>query len=92
MEQELSGFDAVLMPTVPLTAPEIAPLLESDEVFFNTNRLLLRNPSIINLLDGCAVSLPCHEQGSLPVGLMVAGIAMTDAHILVVSRAIEAIL
>ena len=92
MEQELSGFDAVLMPTVPLTAPEIAPLLESDEVFFNTNRLLLRNPSIINLLDGCAVSLPCHEQGSLPVGLMVAGIAMTDAHILAVSSAIEAVL
>ena len=92
MEQELSGFDAVLMPTVPLTAPEIAPLLESDEVFFNANRLLLRNPSIINLLDGCAVSLPCHEQGSLPVGLMVAGVALTDAHILAVSRAIEAVL
>lgn len=92
MEQELSGFDALLMPTVPLIAPEIAPLLESDEVFFNTNRLLLRNPSIINLLDGCAVSLPCHEQGSLPVGLMVAGPAMTDAHILAVSRAIEAVL
>lgn len=92
MEQELNAFDAVLMPTVPFTAPEIAPLLESDEVFFNTNRLLLRNPSIINLLDGCAVSLPCHEQGSLPVGLMVAGIAMTDANILAVSRAIEAVL
>lgn len=92
MEQELRGFDAVLMPTVPLTAPEIAPLLESDEVFFNTNRLLLRNPSIINLLDGCAVSLPCHDQGSLPVGLMVAGPAMADGHILAVSRAIEAAL
>jgi Asp-tRNA(Asn)/Glu-tRNA(Gln) amidotransferase A subunit family amidase len=92
MEVELRGFDAVLMPTVPLTAPEIAPLLESDDVFFNTNRLLLRNPSIINLLDGCAVSLPCHDQGSLPVGLMVAGPAMADAHILAVSRAIEAAL
>jgi aspartyl-tRNA(Asn)/glutamyl-tRNA(Gln) amidotransferase subunit A len=80
------------MPTVPITAPEIAPMLESDEVFFNTNRLLLRNPSIINLLDGCAVSLPCHEQGSLPVGLMVAGLAMTDANILAVSNAIEAVL
>ena len=92
MEQKLSGFDSLIMPTVTLTAPEIAPLLESDDVFFNTNRLLLRNPSIINLLDGCAVSLPCHEQGSLPVGLMVAGPAMTDAHILAVSSAIEAVL
>lgn len=92
MEQELSGFDALLMPTVPLTAPEIAPLLASDEVFFNTNRLLLRNPSIINLLDGCAISLPCHQEGNLPVGLMVAGPAMADAHILAVSSAIEAVL
>jgi Asp-tRNA(Asn)/Glu-tRNA(Gln) amidotransferase A subunit family amidase len=92
MEQELQGFDALLIPTVPLTAPEIAPLLASDEAFFHTNRLLLRNPSLINLLDGCAVSLPCHEQGSLPVGLMVAGPAMTDSHILAVSSAIEAVL
>lgn len=92
MEHELRDFDAVLMPTVPLTAPEIAPLLASDEAFFHTNRLLLRNPSLINLLDGCAVSLPCHAAGSLPVGLMVAGSAMSDAHIIAVSQAIEAVL
>jgi hypothetical protein len=32
--------------------------------------LLLRNTSVVNMLDGWAISLPCHEAGALPVGLM----------------------
>jgi len=36
------------------------------------NRLMLRNASVFNLLDGCAISLPCHDPGSAPVGLMIA--------------------
>ena len=39
--------------------------------FWGTNAvmlgLLLRNPSAINMLDGCALSLPCHVPGELPV-------------------------
>ncbi len=69
MEAALDGFDALLSPTVPCVAPELAPLVASDERFFATNGLLLRNPSVVNLLDGCALSLPCHESGQLPVGL-----------------------
>ena len=89
MEQALGPFDALLMPTVPLVAPPIAELETSDETFFKINALLLRNTSTINLLDGCAVSLPCHAPGALPVGLMVAGPAMSDRKVLAVSRAIE---
>jgi aspartyl-tRNA(Asn)/glutamyl-tRNA(Gln) amidotransferase subunit A len=51
---------------------------------------LLRNPSIINLLDGCALSLPCHEAGEMPVGLMVWAGAMADDTVLHASLAIEA--
>lgn len=90
MEQFLLPFDAMLMPTVPIVAPPIADLEASHDVFFNANRLLLRNPALINLLDGCAVSLPCHSRGSLPVGLMVAGPALHDAHVMAVAGAIEA--
>jgi Asp-tRNA(Asn)/Glu-tRNA(Gln) amidotransferase A subunit family amidase len=90
MEAELQGFDAMLMPTVPLVAPAIAELEQSDETYFEINRLMLRNPSLINLLDGCAITLPCHAQGSLPVGLSVAGAAMSDSHINSVARAIAA--
>jgi aspartyl-tRNA(Asn)/glutamyl-tRNA(Gln) amidotransferase subunit A len=89
MENALAPFDAVIMPTVPLVAPPIAGLEASEEIFFKTNALLLRNPSVVNLLDGCAVSVPCHAKGTLPVGLMIAGPAMSDGRILGIARAIE---
>lgn len=88
----LAGFDALLMPTVPIVAPHIASLLALDTAFFEANRLLLRNPSLINLLDGCAISLPCHQSGELPVGLTVAGLAMTDAKLIAIAQMIEALL
>ncbi len=92
MEQALAGFDAVLSPTVPITAPAIAsvaPGAERDDEFFRINGLLLRNPSVINMLDGCALSLPCHAPDELPVGLMVWHGALRDDTVLNVSLQIE---
>jgi aspartyl-tRNA(Asn)/glutamyl-tRNA(Gln) amidotransferase subunit A len=89
MEAGIAPFDALIMPTVPVVAPPIADLEASEEAFFKANGLLLRNPSAINLLDGCAVSLPCHAEGSLPVGLTIAGAAMSDSRILSIAAAIE---
>lgn len=90
MEVAIEPFDALIMPTVPIVAPSIAELEASDDEFFRVNSLLLRNCAAINMLDGCAVSLPCHAAGTLPVGLMIAGPAMSDARILGVALAIEA--
>ena len=92
MTQALGTFDALLSPTVPLLAPPIAPLLTDDAAFFATNALLLRNPAVVNLLDGCALSLPCHAPGEWPVGLMVWQGAMKDAEVLDASLAIESAL
>lgn len=89
MEPLLAPYDALVMPTVPMVAPPIADLEASEEEFFRVNSLLLRNPSSINLLDGCAISVPCHAPGTLPVGMMIAGPAMSDARVLAVGRAIE---
>ena len=89
VESALQGFDAVLMPTVPLLAPEIAPLLVSDDAFFKANGLLLRNPFAINYLDGCAFSLPCQAEGELPVGLMCASVHGDDAALAAVALALE---
>ncbi|MBW8828652.1 MAG: amidase [Burkholderiales bacterium] len=86
------GFDALLSPTVPIVAPRIADLEASDDAFFAANALLLRNPSVVNMLDGCALSLPCHSEGEMPVGLMVWGHAMADDTILDASQAIESAL
>lgn len=90
MQTALAPFDAALSPTVPMVAPPLAPLLADDAQFFATNALLLRNPAVINFLDGCAISLPCHAEGDLPVGLMVWGPALADDTVLDVALAIEA--
>jgi aspartyl-tRNA(Asn)/glutamyl-tRNA(Gln) amidotransferase subunit A len=95
VEEALAGFDAVLSPTVPMVAPpiaDLAPGAERDEAFFRTNALLLRNPSVVNMLDGCALSLPCQAPDELPVGLMVWHGAMRDDPILNLSLQIEQLL
>lgn len=92
VQRQLQDFDAMVMPTTPVMAPRIAPLLASDEAYFATNGLLLRNPTFINFLDGCAVSLPCHRAGEAPVGLSLAGAAGHDARLLSVALAVEACL
>jgi Asp-tRNA(Asn)/Glu-tRNA(Gln) amidotransferase A subunit family amidase len=92
MAVAMRGFDAMLSPTVPCVAPPIAPLLADDAAFFATNALLLRNPSIVNLLDGCALSLPCQAPGEMPVGLMVWSGALQDDTVLNASLAIDSAL
>ena len=89
---KLQGFDALLCPTVPMTAPAIADLLSNDEAFFKTNGLLLRNPFAINFMDGCAFTLPCQAPGDLPVGLMLSAPAGHDAALAGVALAVEALL
>ena len=63
-----------------MVAPPLQPLLDDDEAFFATNALLLRNPSVVNYLDGCALSLPCQAPDELPVGLMVWAPALQRRH------------
>ena len=95
MNQAITGLDAVLAPTVPITAPlraSVAPGTERDEDFFRVNALLLRNPSAINFLDGCALSLPCHQPDELPVGLMLWQGAMHDHTVLQLALQVEAVL
>jgi len=90
--KRLGNFDAWLMPTVAIVPPEVAPLEADDAAFFRVNALTLRNPSVINFLDGCALTLPVHAAGELPVGLSLCGLANDDARILRVGRAVEAAL
>lgn len=89
MAQAMQGFDALVCPTVPMVAPEIEPLLASDEAFFATNALMLRNTSVINMLDGCSISLPCQAPGEMPVGLMLSSSAMQDEALLALAMQVE---
>lgn len=89
MEARLGGFDAVLSPTVPIVAPSIASVLNDDDKFFRINGLLLRNTAVVNMLDGCAISLPCHTPGELPVGLMLWHAALHDDAVLDLALQVE---
>jgi len=84
-------FDALVMPTVPLVAPPIADLENDEDTYHKTNTLMLRNPSVGNFLDRCAITLPCQEQGDPPVGLMLMGETMDDKNLLAVAKGVERI-
>jgi len=92
VQQRLAGYDAFIAPTVPMVAPPLSVLVGSDEAFFHCNRQLLRNPFVVNFLDGCSFSLPCQTPGELPVGLMLSACAGQDAALAGVALAVEAVL
>lgn len=87
-----AAFDAVLMPTVPIVAPPIADLDGDESRWLATNRLMIRNPFVANFLDRCALTIPCHEAGSAPVGLTLMGEHLADRRILAIGMAVEALL
>ncbi|HTN11162.1 MAG TPA: amidase [Acetobacteraceae bacterium] len=86
-----SAYDAVLLPTCPLIPAPIAAL-DTDAEYARVNMLQLRNPSIGNFLDRCAISLPCHREGEAPVGLMLMGETLGDAWLFRVAAGVEAAL
>jgi aspartyl-tRNA(Asn)/glutamyl-tRNA(Gln) amidotransferase subunit A len=88
----VADYDAMLMPTTPDTAPTIAEASKDDESYFRFNGRMLRNASMVNLFDGCALSIPCHDEGSAPVGLMLAGTQNSDRRIMSIGLAVEEIL
>ncbi len=92
VETLAAPYDAMLMPTTPTIAPPIAAVDASDEDYFRWNFRILRNVGIVNFLDGCAVSLPCHAPGTAPVGLSVFGVALSDRRVLAAAVAAEGVL
>jgi aspartyl-tRNA(Asn)/glutamyl-tRNA(Gln) amidotransferase subunit A len=86
----MEDFDALLAPTVPIVAPPLADF-ESDAEYVRLNLLVLRNPSLFNFLDGCAVSVPVHGDGAAPVGLMVAAPGGQDRRLLGIAEAVEGV-
>jgi aspartyl-tRNA(Asn)/glutamyl-tRNA(Gln) amidotransferase subunit A len=82
------GFDAVLAPTVPIVAPPITAF-DRDDDYLRLNLLLLRNPSLFNFLDACAISLPVQDDGEAPVGLMLAAANGRDRSLLGIAAEIE---
>ena len=88
MERRLAPYDALVMPTTANTPPRIADLAD-DKAFAAANQRSLRNCSLINIIDGCAISLPAHREGEVPVGLMLAASGGSDRRIFELAAGIE---
>lgn len=87
-EHALAPFDALLLPTVAIVPPRIADLA-GDDAYARANVLSLRNTTLINVMDGCAISLPIHRPGEAPVGLMLACRGGDDHRLFALAAAVE---
>ena len=90
-EKRIALYDALVMPTTANTPPRIADLAD-DKAFAKANVMSLRNCTLINMIDGCAISLPCHREGEVPVGLMLAASGGSDRRIFELAAAMEAVI
>jgi aspartyl-tRNA(Asn)/glutamyl-tRNA(Gln) amidotransferase subunit A len=86
----LAPYDALVLPTTANTPPRIADM-KDDQAFTKANLLSLRNCTLINMIDGCGISLPIHQSGEAPVGLMLAGSNGSDRRIFELAAAMEGV-
>jgi aspartyl-tRNA(Asn)/glutamyl-tRNA(Gln) amidotransferase subunit A len=84
----LAPYDALVMPTTANIPPAIADLAD-DKDFTRENLRSLRNCTLINMIDGCSISLPCHREGEVPVGLMLAASGGADHRIFELAAGME---
>jgi len=88
VEATIAPYDAMVMPTCAIAPPSIAEMAD-DKVFARKNLMALRNCTLINMIDGCAISLPISRQDEAPVGLMLAAAGGSDRRIFEVAAGIE---
>jgi aspartyl-tRNA(Asn)/glutamyl-tRNA(Gln) amidotransferase subunit A len=86
---DAGSWDVMLAPTVAVVAPLFSEV-ERDEDYRRVNAILRRNTAVVNILDACAISLPCQAAGELPVGLMLIGQHGQDGQLLAIAASVEA--
>jgi aspartyl-tRNA(Asn)/glutamyl-tRNA(Gln) amidotransferase subunit A len=87
MDAWLSDTDVIVMPTCPIVAPTLAEVAAPDE-FARKNAMVLRNTSVWNFFDCCAISLPI-PGAALPAGLMLAARNGHDRELFAIAEAAE---
>jgi aspartyl-tRNA(Asn)/glutamyl-tRNA(Gln) amidotransferase subunit A len=89
MDARLADLDALIMPTTPFVAPTMAEV-STPEAFVPKNLLGIRNTSLINFYDLCAISLPLPRgSGELPAGFMLIARNGQDRRLFRMAAAIE---
>lgn len=90
VNDRIAGLDALAWPTVPFVAPAVESL-EADDAYHSANGLALRNSTVVNLIDGCAISIPCPVDGA-PVGLTLASSSGRDDMLLSIATTIQSLI
>ena len=91
MDERLSPYDLIALPTTPIAAVPIASV-EADRAEYNrVEDLLLRNCQIANQFDLSAITLPMPDL-LRPAGMMLVGRNGTDAAVLAAALSVEALL
>ncbi len=86
----LHDVDALLAPTVMIPPPRLADADEDPQAYSEANLACIRNTAVGNLLDLCALSVPCgFTAEGLPVGLMICAKPFDEAMLLRVGRAFQ---
>ena len=85
--QDLRGYDAVLLPTVPILPPKQRRLEEESAYYVRANLMTLRNTRVGNLLGACAITLP---SATPSCGVMALAPPHHDRALLNIAAAIEA--
>lgn len=84
----MSAFDVLAYPTVPIVPPLISAF-DADADFARLNMLILRNPAVINMLDGCSISVAMSRAPDAPTGLMLSAPAGRDRDLLAIAGGVE---
>lgn len=87
-DREASACDAIAYPTVAMTPPRLCDLT-ADAAYYAANSRAFRNAGVANLLDRCAISIPCMAPGAAPVGLTLMGRTGGDADLLALAQRLE---
>lgn len=88
MDERLSPLDVMALPTTAITAPLIAPLEADDQLYNDTDGLILRNTQVANQFDLTAMTLPIPDC-ERPVGLMLMARHGQDRQLLRIAAGIE---
>lgn len=84
----MQQYDAIVFPTVPDIAPTFDSL-KDDAEYDRINLKFLRNSTLINAADGCAVSIPIQAANAAPVGLTVAMRGGADQELLYLAERMQ---
>ena len=84
--ETMAGVDALLAPTLMRLPPSIAEV-EAD--FDRLNMEMLRNTSLVNLADGCALAMPTPGANPAHAMTMLVGAKGTDARLLAMAEKLQ---